>query len=54
MTPVTGPGFEFWAAIERGDAAQNRIVSNVTGSCEAIILSELVSIEIRLKRAQIL
>jgi hypothetical protein len=54
MTPVTGPGFEFWAAVEWDDAAQNRIVSNATGSRGAIILSELVSIEIRLKRAQIL
>jgi hypothetical protein len=54
MTPVTGPGFEFWAAAERGDAAQSRIVSNVTGSLEAIMLSELASIENRLKRMQIL
>jgi hypothetical protein len=54
MTPVTGPGFEFWAAVENDDAAQSRIVSNVGGSREAIILSELVSIESRLKRTQIL
>jgi hypothetical protein len=54
MTPVTGPGFEFWPAVERGDAAQSRIVSNVTGSLEAIIMSELVSIENRQKRMQIL
>src|SRR5580704_1812201 len=54
ITPVTGPAFEFWPAVERGDAAQNRIVSNATVSREAIILSELVSIEIRLKRTHIL
>jgi hypothetical protein len=54
MTPVTGPGFEFWAAVDWGDAAQNRIVSNVTGSREAIIQSELMGIETGLKRTHIL
>ena len=54
MTPVTGPAFELWAAAENGDAAQNTIVSSATGSREAIMVSELVSIETRLKRMHIL
>ena len=51
MTPVTAPAFEFWPAVGQGNAAQNRIASNAAGSRGAVILSELVSIETRLKRA---
>src|SRR5580704_13564695 len=50
MTPVTGPACEFWPTAELAGGGQNRIVSNATGNRDAFILSELLSIETRLKR----